>query len=78
MHKLVPLTSLRNGEKGIVNMIDGGQGVMQRLQAMGVREGKEVKKISGMFLFGPVTVQVGQTRIAIGHGMASKIMVAKK
>ena len=71
----IPVTKLKNGEKGIVLYIDGGQGAASRLHAMGVKEGKEITKVSGMFWRGPVTVQVGQTRVSVGHGMASKIMV---
>jgi Fe2+ transport system protein FeoA len=45
------------------------------LEALGIRNGKKIKKLSSMFMRGPVTVQVGQTRISIGYGMASKIIV---
>ncbi|MFH1826676.1 MAG: FeoA family protein [bacterium] len=69
------LTDLKNGQSGAVVRIEGGQGVARRLEAMGVRIGKQIRKISGMFIFGPVTIQVGQTQISIGHGMAAKIMV---
>ena len=49
----------------------------RRLHALGVREGKKVKKLGGGFMCGPLTVQIGTTKIGIGHGMACKIMVEK-
>ena len=73
--KAVPVTKLKNGQKGIVLYIDGGQGAAARLHAMGVKEGKEITKVSGMSWRGPVTLRVGHTQLSVGHGMASKIMV---
>jgi ferrous iron transport protein A len=73
-----PLTSLKDGESGIVKEITGGMGVAKRLHALGIRLGKKITKKSGMFLWGPITVQVGGTQIGIGHGMASKIIVEVK
>lgn len=71
----IPVTKLKNGEKGKVLYIDGGHGATSRLHAMGVKEGKEITKVSGMFWRGPVTLRVGHTQLSVGHGMASKIMV---
>jgi ferrous iron transport protein A len=55
--------------------IKGGHGAIKRLQSMGIRPGKKITKVSSMFMRGPVTLQVDRTQIAIGHGMASKILV---
>jgi ferrous iron transport protein A len=66
---------MRSGQSGKVVQILGGQGLVNRLNAMGIRPGKKITKISAMFLRGPVTIQVGQIRAAIGYGMASKIVV---
>lgn len=74
--RLKPLTSLKDGESGTVKEIAGGMGVARRLQALGVRIGKKITKVSGMFMFGPITIKVGGTQIGIGHGMARKIIVA--
>ncbi len=49
--------------------------MMSRLNAMGIRPGKKITKISSMFMRGPVTLQVGRMQAAIGHGMAAKIVV---
>ncbi|HLV10386.1 MAG TPA: FeoA family protein [Halanaerobiales bacterium] len=71
------LNQLRIGEKGEIIELMGGYGVKKRLNALGIREGKEVTKISSSFLKGPVTIQAGQSRIAIGYGMAEKILIKK-
>jgi len=73
--KIIPLIKMRSGEHGQVTEIQGGQKARERLQALGIREGKKLSKISAQFLKGPVTVKVGSTVIALGHGMASKVMV---
>jgi len=72
---IIPLTQMASGESGIVAEIHGGQGVERRLAALGLRTGEKITKISAQFLRGPVTAQTGRTQIAIGFGMANKIMV---
>jgi ferrous iron transport protein A len=72
---MMPITSLPEGKNAIVSEIKGGRGLVRRLEALGIREGKSIKKISSMFMRGPITVRVGHTQISIGYGMASKIMV---
>lgn len=71
----VSLSSLKVGQSGIVTRIQGGQGIINRLSALGIRSGRKVTKISSMFMRGPVTVQVGNSQIAIGFGMANKVMI---
>lgn len=46
-----------------------------RLEAMGIRPGKRITKVSSMFGHGPVTISVDSMQIAIGFGMADKIIV---
>ena len=72
------MTNLPQGELATVWEIVGGRDLIRRLESLGVRKGKHIKRLSSMFLKGPVTVQVGHTKISIGHGMASKIMVEAK
>jgi Fe2+ transport system protein FeoA len=76
--KLIPLTDLAEGESGVVWEFMGGHNLVRRLEALGVRRGKQLKKVSGMFMRGPITVQVGHTQVSVGYGMASKIMVEAK
>ena len=55
--------------------IEGGSGLRQKLQNLGIREGAIVRKARGMFGFGPIIVKAGSTQIALGKGMASKVIV---
>ena len=71
----VPLSRLEAGQSGKVVEIQGGQGMINRLSALGIRPGKRVTKVSSMFMRGPVTIQVGNAQVAIGFGMANRILV---
>jgi ferrous iron transport protein A len=63
------------GQSGKVVKVDGGKRLVSRLSSLGIRPGKKITKISSMLMGGPVTVQLGSTRLAIGFGMANKILV---
>ena len=73
--KLVALRQMQPGQRGQVVQIQGGPGLINRLAAMGIRPGNRITKISAMFMRGPVTIRSGHTRLAIGFGMANKIIV---
>ena len=73
--KLVTLRQMQSGQSGKVVQVQGGMGLANRLSALGVRPGKKITKVSSMLMRGPVTVQSGNTRMAIGFGMANKIIV---
>jgi len=73
--KPIPLSRMESGQSGRVVEIQGGHGVINRLNALGVRPGKRVTKVNSMFMRGPVTLQVGNAQIAIGYGMARRILV---
>ena len=74
--KLESLANMEPGQSGMVMEFRSGAGMTRRLEEMGIRVGKKVTKVSGMPLRGPVVVQAGGTRIALGHGMAMKVTVA--
>ncbi|MFO8102161.1 MAG: FeoA family protein [Dehalococcoidia bacterium] len=75
--KYLTVAQMKVGQSGQVTEIGGGRG-MKRLEAMGMRPGKQITKLSGMFGRGPVTVQIGGGQLAIGFGMARKIIVEVK
>ena len=52
-----------------------GHGFVDRLHSLGIRPGKRITKVSAMFMRGPVTIQVDRAQIAIGFGMAGRIVV---
>jgi len=69
------LNELDPGESGVVCEIRGGQGLINRLNALGIIIGKKITKIDTMIMRGPVTVRVNRTKAAIGFGMAGKIFL---
>jgi ferrous iron transport protein A len=69
------LKDLRAGESGRIAFIDGGHGMVNRLAALDIRPGKKIKKINCSFIRGPVTIEVNRIQIAIGFGMANRIMI---
>ena len=69
------MSQMYSGQSGKVVEIDGGVGLVSRLSAMGIRPGRKITKLSSMLMRGPVTVQQGSTQLAIGFGMARKILV---
>jgi len=72
---MLTINNLPIGKKGIIRTINGGYGLIQKLDALGIREGIEIVKISTQWMKGPVTIRYGNSELAIGHYMAMKIMV---
>lgn len=73
--KQVNLVRMQAGQSGKVVEIQGGHGMVNRLSALGIRPGKRVTKVSAMLMRGPVTIQVDRAQVAVGFGMASRIIV---
>lgn len=73
---LQPLSKLSKGSQAVVRQFIGGQSLSKRLLVLGFTRGAEVsvKQNPG---FGPVIVLVRDSRIALGRGEASKILVEK-
>ena len=68
------LGQLGTGERARISAIRGGLGLRQKLYLRGLLEGKVVRIISNC---GPVTVEVERNAVAIGRGMAQKIVVER-
>lgn len=73
--RICSLAQMGTGQSGTVVEVAGGRGLAGRLEALGVRPGKKITKISSDFMRGPVVVQVDRTEIAVGFGMARHIVV---
>ncbi len=69
------LTNLERGQRATVLQLEGGRGLVNRLNALGILPGKKITKVSAMLMRGPVTVEVDRAQLAIGFGMARKIIV---
>ena len=75
---MISLNELPDGRKGIIMAINGGPGFIKKLDALGIRIGKEITKVNRQWMKGPVIIRSGNTEIAIGYVMTHKIMVEVK
>jgi len=69
------LTQIKEGKTVKVVEINGGIQFQKKIDAIGLRVGSQIIKLSAQVLNGPVTIKIGSTKLAIGHGMAKKILV---
>lgn len=84
------LSDLKNGERGVVISIGTGRGrgdagragrdwgFRKRLEDMGLTPGTEVTVVRSAPFRGPLEVHVRGSRLAIGRGMANRILVEAK
>ena len=70
----LPITSLADGEEGIIRDITGGHALISRLAGMGIVLNTKIRFLHASG--GLVIVQVAETRVALGHGEAAKILVS--
>jgi len=71
--RILPLGFLPAGRKGLVKEIAGGRGLRKRLTDLGLTRGTVVRVVQNDR--GPLIVSLGESRIALGFGMAQKVMV---
>jgi len=72
------LIGIKPGKNYRVVGILGGYGAIRKLNLLGIKEGKSIKKVSYQPLRGPVVIEIGGSQIAIGYGMASRIIVLEE
>ena len=72
------LTELEDGQTGIIVSVAGGRMLTKRLADLGLNSGTEIKIIRRSLFSGPVQVEVAGSRLVLGRGLASKIMVELK
>ncbi len=76
--ELCALTDLAEGEKGVMVRAVGGFGLVRRLAEMGLTPGVEVKLLRKGFFGGPVEIEVRGVALALGRGVASRVLVKPK
>jgi Fe2+ transport system protein FeoA len=69
-----PLAMASIGEEVRLESIRGGEKLVHRLTAMGLTPGVSFKIVQDAG--GPLLLSIRDTRIALGRGMAQKIMVS--
>jgi ferrous iron transport protein A len=74
----VPLSIVLPGTKVVIVGLHGKRGHQKRLTGLGIRVGQDVQVLRSGYGRGPILVAAGETRLALGHGMARNILVAYK
>ena len=68
------LSSVKPGNEVTILDINGGRGIKSKLYSMGLVPGTKLTVLNGNTK-GPVMISIRDSRLAIGHGMAQKIIV---
>ncbi|MFQ6094789.1 MAG: ferrous iron transport protein A [Candidatus Bathyarchaeia archaeon] len=83
----LPLTALKDGETGIITSIASGSGrrrgraggrgwgFQKRLMDMGLTPGTTITVVKSAPFRGPVEILVRGSRLALGRGMAERVLV---
>lgn len=69
------LIEVEDGQTGIIVSVVGGKNLTKRLADLGLVSGTEIKVIRKALFSGPLQVEVSGSRLVLGRGLASKIMV---
>ena len=70
----IPLCSLKPNSIGTIHSLMAGQALASRLATLGFTPGTELVMVQN-YGWGPIIVQVRDTRIALGRGEARKIKI---
>ena len=73
----IPLTNLPKNHAALIVRIFAGRGAARRLTSLGLTPGTRITKLSAAPFQGPVQLLVRNTRLVIGWGLASKIIVSE-
>jgi len=74
----ISLNELEDGQIANIISVLGGKMLTKRLADLGITSGTEVKVIRRTLFSGPVQVEVAGSRLVLGWGLASKIVVELK
>ncbi|MFW5986570.1 MAG: FeoA family protein [Halanaerobiales bacterium] len=70
---MMPLAFLSPGERARVKEIRGGITARKKLTDLGLIKDTEIKVLQNSR--GPIIVSAGESRVALGFGMAQKVLV---
>ncbi len=68
------LLQIKDDESAVIKSVPPGE-AGERLEALGLRVGKRIQKVSGMPFGGPITLLLDGRHFAVAHAIASKIEV---
>jgi ferrous iron transport protein A len=72
----VSLSDVRTGESARIRKMRGGHQFLSRLASLGFTPGASLRVVQN-FGHGPIIVNLRDTRVALGRGEASKILVER-
>lgn len=73
--KETTLVKLKPGQEGEIVSIAGGQMAAKRLADLGLTPGTKIKLLRKAPLWGPIEIEFRGSRLVLGRGLASKILV---
>jgi len=74
-NKVIPLSTIKSGEKVKLVGVEAGRSLNSRLAAMGLLPNVEITVVNNGHP-GPFVISVKGSRIMLGRGMADKILVS--
>ncbi len=72
------LIELEDGQVATIVSITGGKMLIKRLADLGLTNGTEIKVLRRTLFAGPVQVEAFGSKLVLGRGLASKIIVSLK
>lgn len=76
-NKILPLSSIRSGSEVTLVSVGGGRGIRLKLVGMGLGVGMKIRVLNTGGS-GPCVIVTGNRRLALGRGMAKKILVREE
>lgn len=74
---MTTLEKIEVGRRATVVEIDGGAGVRNHLNTLGIHMGDTIRVVERAPFRGPVLVEIHGTRVALGRGVARKVTVTE-
>jgi len=77
MYNVIPLSKAASGRYRVISL-QGGRGFIHKIAEMGIYPDSTLEVLGAMDGSGPVRVQVKGSHLAIGRGMAARILVERE
>ena len=75
LNSLINLSNLGQGETAVITGVHGSEGIRDRLQAMGLRSGREAEVIRCSRL-GPMQIRVGSINLIMRRSDAARVSIS--
>jgi len=74
----ISLIELQDGQSGTIVSLNGSRNLTKRLADLGISPGTIINVLRRSLFAGPVQVEVSGSKLVLGRGLASKILVRQK